>query len=225
MRKLVANGRTVEEAVISGLVRLGVSRSEATIRVLQEPVRGFLGLIGSRDAQVEVSVVDAPENVARDFLSKTLRLMGVEGWVHSSRQDGDDKVILMDVECRDENFSTVIGRHGVTLDALQYLTAVVVNRETEGFIKVYLDAGGYRQRRAEGLQRMAERAAKKAIRTGRSVSLDVMSAADRRIVHLFLQEDPGVSTVSEGAEPHRKVVVVPVGGSEKSMGTGGGPQS
>ncbi|RIV20141.1 protein jag [Alicyclobacillaceae bacterium I2511] len=216
MKKVQASGRTVEEALTSALVRLGVTRSQASVRVLQEPVKGFLGFIGGREAKIEVSVAASPETVAQEFLVETLRLMGlVDARVHRTHLDTEDKSILLDVECKDENFSTVIGRHGVTLDALQFLAGVVASRDTEGFVKVYLDAGGYRQRRTEGLQRLAERVAEKVVRTGQAVPLEAMSAADRRIVHMFLQEYEGVATVSEGVEPHRMVVVVRQGVGER----------
>jgi spoIIIJ-associated protein len=211
MRKVIATGRSVEEAVTSALVKLGATRSQATVRVIREPVRGLFGLIGARDAEVEVSIQLTPEESVRDFLAGVLRRMGLQARVRTKSDTEDGKpVIHAEIVCEEADLPIVIGRHGSTLESLQYLANVVVNQEQEEYLKVIVDAGDYRRRRKEGLQRMADRAAMRAVRTRRPVALDPMPASDRKFVHSYLQNRSDVMTSSEGTEPHRKVVVVPL---------------
>ncbi|GMA50746.1 DNA/RNA-binding protein [Alicyclobacillus contaminans] len=211
MKKVIATGRTIDDAVTSALVKLGVTRSQASVRVIREPVRGWFGILGARDAEVEVSVQLAPEDALREFLGGTLRRMGVEARIRTRViEEEGRKRLHADVVCEEEDLPIVIGRHGTTLESLQYLANVVVNQGQDRFVKVVVDAGDYRRRRQEGLQRMADRAAVRAVRTKRPVVMDPMPAADRKFIHTYLQERSDVTTSSEGAEPHRKVVVVPV---------------
>ena len=208
MKKVTATGRTVEDAVTSALVRLGISRSQATVRVLSEPVKGLFGFIGGREAQVEVSVIRTPEETARDFLSETLIHMGIDARIRLLPASEDTPTTL-EIICDENDLPVVIGKHGSTLDSLQYLVNVVANQGQESYTRLFLDAGMYRQRRQEGLRRLADRAAVRALRTKRPVSLDPMPAHDRKFVHTYLQNRSDVTTTSEGTDPYRKVVVVP----------------
>jgi len=208
MKRVVTTGRTVEEAVTSALVRLRVTKAQANIRVLREPVKAFLGLFGGKDAEVEVSVQFTPEELGTAFLTDLFRHMGIGASVESYAAKSSEDVAL-NVICTEDDLPTVIGRHGATLDAIQYLVNVAGNRDREKHVKFEVDAGNYRNRRREGLYRMADRAAARALRTSRSVLLEAMSAADRKLIHTYLQERTDVSTVSDGVEPHRKVMVVP----------------
>lgn len=208
MKKVTATGRTVEDAVTSALVRLGVSRSQATVRVLSEPVKGLFGFIGGREAEVEVSVMQSPEDTAKEFLSDTLSHMGISARIRMTA--GTDEIpTTLDIVCDEKDLPVVIGKHGSTLDSLQYLVNVVANQGQENYTRLFLDAGQYRVRRQEGLQRLADRAAVRALRTKRPVSLDPMPAHDRKFVHTYLQNRSDVTTTSEGTDPYRKVVVVP----------------
>ena len=212
VKKVVVTGRTVEEAVRSALVRLGVAHAQATIRVLKEPVKGLFGFIGGKDAEVEVSVRMSAEESTREFLAGVLRRMGVESTrVRTKVGEEEGKpMVAADVVCEEEDLPVVIGRHGSTLEALQYLTNVVVNQTQEGYIKVIVDAGDYRRRRREGLQRMADRAASRALKTKRSVAMDPMPPSDRKFIHTYLQQRSDVTTSSEGADPNRRVIVLPL---------------
>lgn len=211
MKRLVATGRTVDEAVTSALVRLGATRSQATVRVISEPVKALFGFIGGKDAEVEVIIPQSPDEAARDFLNELLSHMGVDGKARIQSREASGEEIQMEIQCKEDDLPIVIGRHGATLDALQYLVNIIGNREQSGFTKFSLDAGGYRRRRREALERIADRAADRAVRTGKPVLLDAMSSADRKVIHTYLQERRDVSTVSEGTDPHRKVKIVPVG--------------
>ncbi|MCF8565708.1 protein jag [Alicyclobacillus tolerans] len=209
MKRVVATGKTVEEAITSGLVRLGASRSQATVRVITEPVKGLFGFIGGKDAEVEVSIPSTPEETAKDFLAGVLKRMGFDWRIKSRSVEEDEPGILLEIACDEESLPVIIGRHGSTLDSLQYLVNIVANHEQENHVRFYVDAGDYRRRRKEHLHRLAERAAERAVRTKRQVPLDAMPAPDRKVIHTYLQERTDVTTSSEGVEPNRKVVVVP----------------
>ncbi len=211
MKRVVATGRTVDEAVTSALVRLGVTRSQATIRVIHEPVSRLFGLIRSKEAEVEVTAMLSVEETAKDFLTEVLRLMGVDAKIrwHNSAPD-EEAECIMDIQCDEKDLPVVIGRHGVTLDSLQYLVNNAANREKEKHLRFRVDAGDYRQRRKEGLCQVADRAVERALRTHKPIVLDSMPAAERKIIHTYLQDRSEVTTASEGTEPNRRVVVVPV---------------
>ncbi|WAH37004.1 RNA-binding cell elongation regulator Jag/EloR [Alicyclobacillus dauci] len=209
MKRLVVTGRSVEEAVTSALVRLGVPRSQAQVRVISEPVKGLFGFFGGKDAEVEVIVQQTPQEMAKDFTEKVLERMGVRAEASIERDTETDAEFLVNIHCSDDVLPIVIGRHGSTLDSLQYLVNIVSNREYEGFVKFSLDAGDYRKRRRENLRRVADQAADRAVRTGRAVTLDAMSAADRKWVHSYLQSRVDITTLSEGQDPYRKVKIAP----------------
>lgn len=212
MKKVVATGKSVEDAVTSALVKLGVTRTQASIRVIKEPIKGILGFIGGRDAEVEVSVALTPEEAAKEFLAGSLRRMGIREYRIRSHEGQEDAkpTFYLDITCNESDLPVIIGRHGSTLDSLQYLLNVVANNGQQHYVKVFVDAGDYRQRRKEGLERLAERAAARAIKTKRPVAMDAMSSSDRKLVHTYLQERADVTTTSEGTDPNRKVVVLPV---------------
>lgn len=209
MKKVVATGKSVEEAVTSALVRLGVGRSQAQIRVLTEPVKGLFGFIGGKDAEVEVSIPQSAMDDARDFTQGVLTRMSVRGEVSIERDIEDVDVPVVSISCSEDVLPVIIGRHGATLDALQYLTNIVANRDREEFVKFTIDAGRYRARRRDNLKRLAEGAADRAVQTGRAVSLEAMSAAERKWVHTYLQTRMDITTISEGQDPNRKVRIAP----------------
>lgn len=216
MKRVVATGKTVDEAITSALVRLGVTRNEATIRVISEPVKGILGFIGGKDAEVEATVNLSPQDAAKGFLTELLEKMGIPSTVRIRRYErSEEEAEWLDIACEEADLSAVIGRHGTVLDALQYLVNITSNKDRENFIKFHLDAGEYRERRRQGLERMADQAANRAVRTRKPISMEAMPASDRKVVHTFLQERGDVTTSSEGVEPHRKVVVAPVRGGVK----------
>ncbi|GEO27256.1 DNA-binding protein [Alicyclobacillus acidoterrestris] len=209
MKRLVVTGRTVEEAVTSALVKLGVPRSQAQVRVISEPVKGLFGFLGGKDAQVEVSVPQSPLENARDFVETVLREMGVSARVTIDADEETDAEYVVNIDADADVLPSLIGRHGSTLDSLQYLVNIVANREHEGFVKFSVDAGAYRKRRRDSLRRAADHAVERVIRTGRAVSMEAMSPADRKWVHTYLQARTDISSLSEGEEPHRKVKIVP----------------
>ena len=148
------------------------------------------------------NLVPAPDHPAKEFLEKTFREMGIE--VSVSVEVNEDSVYI-DVEGKDTG--TVIGKRGQTLDALQYLTSLVVNKGENEYIRVILDAEGYRAKREATLETLAVRLAEKVLKTGKSARLEPMNPYERKVIHTALHNVNGISTRSEGDEPYRRVVI------------------
>ncbi|ACV59949.1 RNA-binding cell elongation regulator Jag/EloR [Alicyclobacillus acidocaldarius] len=209
MRKVVATGKTIEEAVMSALVRLGVPRSQAQVRVIREPARGFLGWLSGREAEVEVTVIETPLDAAKEFLRTAISKMGLGQAVIVADDVDEEGHVKLSISADEDALPILIGRRGATLDALQYLVNIVANRDASEKMRFTLDAAGYRDRRLESLRRLADEAADKAVRLGRPVALDPMPRKDRKWVHAHLQSRGDVVTVSEGQEPYRRVKIIP----------------
>lgn len=195
------SAKTKEEAIALALAELGVDESEATIEVIEEGTKGFLG-IGSKDAVVRVSVNPNCSKRAESFLSKIFELTGEEVNVETTTEGDTLKVNLSGPD-----MGIVIGKRGETLDALQHLTSLVVNRGDNEFMKISLDAENYREKRNEALESLAHKLANKVMRTRRSTTLEPMNAYERRIIHAALQDHESVTTYSVGQGINRKVVI------------------
>ena len=261
MRTIEATGKTIEDAVRSGLVRLGLMEEEVTIEVLAEPKSGFLGF-GSKPAKVRLTekarknapiydieeeerkaappaepkaaeaapaedvTAETPEEPveepaaveaepaeetftaeeaaakAKAFLQDVLRNMGIE--VMIEKMIKSDKIIL---HLHGKNLGILIGKHGQTLDALQYLTNLTTNQGEETRHFIMLDVENYRQRREETLKQLAVRLAGRVKRSGDKVVLEPMNGYERKIIHVALQNEAHVRTESEGQDPYRHVVI------------------
>jgi spoIIIJ-associated protein len=155
--------------------------------------------------------IESLEGIAQAFLQEVTKLMGLDVSVHSSRnEEGNVQVVF-----QGDPQGILIGRRGETLDALQYLTSLQVNRGGEGYTRVTLDSEGYRAKREDSLMRLANRMANRAKKTRRKVRLEPMNPYERRIIHTTLQKVEGVTTYSEGEEPYRKIVISPDEGAKK----------
>lgn len=204
MRAVEKSGRTVEEAVALALQELGVDRERARVEVLEEGARGFLGIIGGRAARVRVSVEEDVCEKAVQLVRDVVAAMELEAEI-AAREEGDTVYISL----QGNNLGVLIGRRGETLNALQYLVNLAVNRNCVDRKRVVLDIEGYRKKREEALQRLALRLADKARRRGRSVVLEPMNPQERRIIHMALRGRDDIYTFSEGEEPFRKIVIAP----------------
>lgn len=149
------------------------------------------------------------QQAAIDFLTPVLKEMGIDAQISGKMEEED--VLLLDIA--GEGLGVIIGKRGNTLDSLQYLTALVANKKTEGHIKIKLDAENYREKRRQTLEKLAVNLAKKVRKTNHRVALEPMNPYERRIIHSVLQSFNGVETHSEGEEPFRKVIISPVKGS------------
>ena len=197
-------GKTVEEAIEAALAELGVGRDQVDYRVLEAPSKPLFGLLGGREAKVEVTVKKIePIERGRKFLEKIATAMGLQ--VVISTVTTDDTVTL---NLHGDDLGILIGKHGQTLDALQYLTNLAANREGRDRIRFIIDVEDYRKRRADTLEQLALRLADRAKRTGERVALEPMTPHERKIIHMSLQNDSRIETYSEGEEPYRRVVIV-----------------
>lgn len=200
-------GKTVDLAIGKALSNLGVDKSQVEIQVIDEGTKGIFGLIGSRDAVVEVRVKETKADLAIDFLHQVTTSMGLAVQIKVVSENTDNEQIVLNLI--GDNLGILIGHRGSTLDSLQYLTSLVANRSiADGYVRIVLDAEGYRERRRKTLFQLAKRLAEKARTTGRKVVLEPMPPHERRIIHLALQEESNIKTYSEGNEPYRKVVIV-----------------
>lgn len=219
-------GKTVEEAVAAALKELQVTEDRVTVEVLEQPKSGFLGLIGGRPAKVAVTLIEKEEHaveeapaaeepaavvsaeegpiaVGKTFLMDVFAKMNLTVTIETEVKE---EVVLFDL--KGEDLGILIGRHGQTLDALQYLTNLAANKNaSEGRIRIVLDVEDYRKRREETLVRLAHRLANKVKRRNQRIVLEPMSRHERKIIHMALQDDPQIATYSEGEEPYRKIVI------------------
>ncbi len=202
MEEIRKSAKTVEEAVAVALAELGATREEVDVTVIDEGSKGFLGMFGGKDAVVLVKKNFDPERDAETFLKEVFLSMGL---IVQIKTELKEKHLLVDLT--GEDMGILIGKRGQTLDALQYLVNLVVNKKSPYYISVMLDTENYRQRRKETLEGLAFNLAKKVKHTRRNVVLEPMNPYERRIIHSALQNDRFVTTYSEGEEPYRNVVI------------------
>ncbi len=150
------------------------------------------------------------ENAALDYVQDVLSGIGIHGRIESYLE-GDN---TLHIDIISDDGGVAIGRHGETLDAIQYLTNIVANRWIDEYLRVVIDVGGYRLRREQRLQQMAKKIAERVLDRGRASKMKPMSPAERRIVHIALRETDGITTYSEGTDPRRYVVIAPTAGLE-----------
>ena len=197
-------GKTIEDAKRAALEELQVAENMVEFEVLEEPSKGFLGLIGNKPARILARVRElTPLDKALEFLKSIFEAMKLE--VRISPQETIDGVV---VNLIGENLGILIGKHGQTLDSLQYLANLAANKGlVEEKVRIILDIENYRSRREDTLRRLAMRLADKVRRTGERVVLEPMNRHERKIIHMALQNNYRISTYSSGEEPYRKVVI------------------
>lgn len=261
MNYVIKTGKTVDEAVREALNELNITRDNAEIEVLDEGQKGFLGLIGSKDATVKVwSKVDETKSIlneifneeieaetsqevvrntddelefedeevstdevhmeeaiktldeeneeilsaAREFLGKILETLELDNIVE---MELEDNTLNVNVNGDENRLGILIGKRGVTLDSIQYILNLIVNKKSSRYIRVNLDSSGYRDKRKKTLENLAGKMANKVLKSGRSIKLEPMNSYERKIIHTALQDFEGVLTHSEGKDPFRKVVI------------------
>jgi spoIIIJ-associated protein len=204
VREITASGSTVEEAVKSALEQLKTTEDQVSVDVIDEGKKGFLGLIGSKRAIVKVKMKQDPIKETEKFLLEVTKGMNVEAEIHTTVED---RHITFDLV--GEEIAILIGKRGQTLNALQYLAHLAINKQKEIYYTVTVDAEGYRGRRKKTLESLALKMADKAQRLNRKVALEPMPAYERKIIHSALQDKKDISTYSDGQEPHRYIVIKP----------------
>jgi len=199
-------GNTVEDAVADALRILETSEDQVDIEVLDPGSKGVLGIFGQKPARVRVSVrkKSGPDEVIQKFLGDVFTAMGLDVKLEITQNEKHISVNLVG-----ENMGILIGKRGGTLDSLQYLTNLTVNRGGVPEFSVTIDTENYRKRRKETLESLALSLARKAKSTRKNVVLEPMTRYERHVIHTILQKDPGVRTYSDGNEPYRNIIIAP----------------
>ena len=197
------SAKTVDDAITEACKEFGVTSDKLDYEVVSEGSTGFLG-IGSKDAVIKAKVKSSLVDNAKEFLSEVFAAMNMVVVINVD-YNADTKE--MNIDLSGDDMGVLIGKRGQTLDSLQYLTSLVINKGEEEYVRVKVDTENYRKRRQDTLENLAKNIAFKVKRTKRSVSLEPMNPYERRIIHSALQNDKYVTTHSEGEEPYRHVVV------------------
>ena len=203
MEFIEVSAKTVDEALTEASVKLGIPSSEIEYEVIEKGSTGFLG-IGSKNAVIKARKKFSVEENVKEFLASVFQAMNLEVEI-IIKVNEEEK--LIDVELKGDDMGILIGKRGQTLDSLQYLTNLAINKSSENYYRVKVDTEDYRKRRKETLENLAKNIAYKVKRTKRSVALEPMNPFERRVIHSALQNDKFVTTHSEGDEPYRHVVV------------------
>jgi len=201
MEFIEVSAKTVDEALTEALIQLGATSDQVEYEVIEKGSTGFLG-IGSKPAVIKIRKKCTVEDNIREFLEKVFKAMDLEVEIIINKEDN-----TYNVELKGADMGVLIGKRGQTLDSLQYLANLAVNKNSEEYVKVKIDTEDYRNRRKETLENLAKNIAYKVKRTKRPVSLEPMNPFERRVIHSALQNDKFVTTHSEGEEPYRHVVV------------------
>lgn len=204
MEFIEVTAKTVDDAITEACQKFSVTSDKLEYEVIEEGSAGFLG-IGSRAAVIKARVKSSIQDTARSFLQDVFEAMGLTVVVDMKYDEIDH---FMDIDLKGDEMGVLIGKRGQTLDSLQYLTSLVVNKDAENYIRVKVDTENYRKRRKDTLENLAKNIAFKVKRTKRPVSLEPMNPYERRIIHAALQNDKYVVTRSEGEDPFRHVVVL-----------------
>lgn len=215
LKEEIGTGRTVEAAIADGAAKLGVDASRIEYEIIEAPKKGFLGF-GEAPAKVRVFIELGPEQTAVDYVNSIIDLLQVSGVrADIGRELNIDGGKVIKITGSDAGI--LIGRHGETLDAIQYLANLALNRRLEEngeeCAKITVDIEGYRARREETLRALAKRTAEKVKKYRRNIALDPMTPYERRIIHSALQNDSAVTTASIGSDENRRVVIHFAGGN------------
>ena len=197
--------KTVDDALTNALIQLGTTSDKIEYEILDKGSNGILGIFNSKSAKIKVRKKATVEDNTREFLDNVFAAMNlkVEIAIQYNKEEGN-----MAIDLEGPEMGVLIGKRGQTLDSLQYLVSLVVNKDSEDYIRVKLDTENYRERRKETLEHLAKNIAYKVKRTKKSVSLEPMNPYERRVIHSTLQNDKYVCTKSEGEEPFRHVVIM-----------------
>ena len=196
--------KTKEEAVKEALKELGLEEKDIEVNVIQNPSKGFLGLIGAKEGIYEITVIKKEEiEIAKEFVESMLLKSKINAKVSATQEGNLNKISIEGKEA-----ACLIGRRGETLDAVQFLTGLALNKiNKDSHMRVIVDIENYRSKREQSLIRYARKVAREVAKTRRTKKLDYMNPYERRIIHSALQNDKYVITCSEGTDPYRRVVI------------------
>lgn len=203
-KKIELKSKTKEEAIQTALLQLGVEEKDIEVNVIQNPSKGFLGLIGAKDGIYEITVIKKEEiEIAKEFVENLLLKSKINAKVNATQEDN-----LIKISIEGKEATCLIGRRGETLDSVQFLTGLALNKiNKDSHMRVLVDIENYRSKREQSLVRYARKVAREVAKTRRTKKLDYMNPYERRIVHSALQNDKYVITYSEGTDPYRRLVI------------------
>lgn len=207
MEFVEVSAKTVSDAITEACQKFSVTSDKLEYEVVQEGSSGFLG-INAKPAIIKAKIKEEEKTIdvkAKDFLSDIFKSMNLAVVIDAKYDDIEN---TLDVDLSGDEMGVLIGKRGQTLDSLQYLTSLVVNKNQQDYVRVKLDTENYRSRRKDTLENLAKNIAYKVKRTRKAVVLEPMNPYERRIIHSALQGNKFVETYSEGTEPYRHVVVV-----------------
>ncbi|GAE34412.1 RNA-binding cell elongation regulator Jag/EloR [Halalkalibacter akibai] len=202
---ITVSGKTIEEAIAKAVSELQTTREQLSYQVIEEPQKGFLGIIGVKPAKIEAHVIPDSVEIAQSFLQTTVSLMGQEPTI--TKTESNDKILFHLTATEDTG--RLIGKRGQTLESLEYLTNLVCNRGEQKYRRIELDIGDYRERRKQALEQLALRVADKVKTIKQPSALEPMNALERKIIHEKLKRVKGVETRSEGSGLGRHIVILP----------------
>lgn len=220
MEKTVrTEGKTTTEAIEKGLKELGVSKDKVEIKVLEEEKRSFYSILSPRVVKVELTLKEDKKEKNKEEKKHNENIKEIEKAEQDIKEFLDNfltketkyevKIDNFDiyVDMNGENLNYLIGYRGETINAIQTILTAIANKKSTQKIRVYLDIAGYREKRIKTLEDLAEKLARTVERTKKSVTLEPMTAYERKIIHTKLQNNSKVKTFSKGEEPYRKVVI------------------
>ena len=203
IRCLEIRSKSKEEALKKALLELNVNQEDLEIEEIEQPIKGFLGFLGSKEGLFKFTVIEKECDIARSFIENMLKNANVNAKVNITQENN---LIKVDIEGKEA--SCLIGRRGETLDSIQFLTGLALNKiNKDSHMRVLVDIENYRSKREESLIRYANKMAREVAKTKKTKKLDYMNPYERRIVHSALQEDKYVTTYSEGTDPYRRLVI------------------
>jgi len=207
MKSLEIRSKSKEEAIDKVIKELNVTLEDLEIEVLENPTKGFLGFLGAKEGLYKFTVIEkevkTEVDIAKDFVENILKNSNVDADLSVSQQGN-----LIKVDIKGKDASSLIGRRGETLDSIQLLTGLALNKINKNSnMRVLVDIENYRAKREESLVRYAHKVAREVAKTKKTKKLDYMNPYERRIIHSALQNDKYVSTYSEGTDPYRRLVI------------------
>ena len=211
-KDIIVTAKTIEDAALEGAGKLGVAREDVEIEVLEEPKKGFFGM-GAVPAKVRVTYILKPLEAARNFIETLMADLEIQAEIQIHDDGNGESLITIE----GEGASILIGHHGDTLEAFQYLVNLAANKkddEERQYTRITVNIENYREKREETLRKLAAKMAAKVKKSGRNIALEPMNAYERRIIHAEIQKIEGVSTNSVGSEGNRRVIIFPEGATK-----------
>ena len=207
MKSLEIRSKSKEDAIDKAIKQLNVKLDDLDIEVLETPTKGFLGVLGAKDGLYKFTVIEqevkTEVDIAKDFVEKILKNSNIDAKLSVTQEEN-----LIKVDIKGKDASSLIGRRGETLDSIQLLTGLALNKINKNSnMRVSVDIENYRAKREESLVRYAHKVAREVAKTKKTKKLDYMNPYERRIIHSALQNDKYVSTYSEGNDPYRRLVI------------------